>query len=292
MSTSAALHGHRQRDTSKTVRGDPTRLAKRSATINSVELCHKQCGINVPGKRNPSSAGSSPSAYAMYLSTTDYTGPTQSTRITPPGGYSNTNCCATSAVNWDTASCGSQLTPSTPALSLPCDTASPATCCIYRGRGRTPVKKLGPGQLQQWRMGPTPNRMERIGNVKPRSADTTARALRVRIPIATSNVTVKDGNVVPVLKDSSAYTTYVKESTEGGCSGNNCSDGGSWQKWPIIYSAQGRYGTTKQPANSSCNLRSSPVCITGRLATSMQPPLRCAPHSLALSQNVDCSKNC
>lgn len=302
MATAAALNARGKRDTSKTVRGDPTRLAKRFAFVEEQARCTRECGLDIPGQRNKSDVTSSPSAYAMYLSTTDFTGVTQATRITPPGGYSNTNCCATSGAAGDLADCDTRLPPNTPdqpALSQPCDTASPAGCCIYRGRGRRPVKKLGPGQLAQWRMGPAPNRMQRIGNVKPRSADTTARAIRVGEPITTSNLTVANGTVMPVLDGSGAYTTYLKESigntnpnTASGCSGPDCFPGGSWQGWPVTYSAQGRQSVVRQIPDSNCQPNPSPGCLTSRLATTAQPSTRCSPYVSAINRNEDCPKEC
>jgi hypothetical protein len=283
MATAAALNARGKRDTSKTVRGEPTRLAKRFAFVKEPARCTRECGLDIPGHRNKSDVTSSPSAYAMYLSTTDFTGVTQATRITPPNGYSNTNCCATSGAAGDLADCD---------LRLPPNTASPAGCCIYRGRGRRPVKKFGPGQLAQWRMGPTPNRMQRIGNVKPRSADTTARAIRVGEPVVTSNLTVANGTVIPVLDGSGAYTTYLKESIGNGCDGPDCFAGGPWQGWPITYSSQGRQSVVRQIPDSNCQPNPSPGCLTSRLATTAQPSTRCSPYVSAINSRSECPEQC
>ena len=144
------------------------RQAKRNAIIESRQgrdcPSVKYCGQPIPGRRHPNQASSSPTALAMYLSTTPSTGPTQSTRTPPPSGYSNTVCCGEGSSGRDLP----KIEPSVVAGGFSC--GGPMThvqSSIYRGRGTLPKKNWQPSQLASWRMSPAPNRMERIGNVRP-----------------------------------------------------------------------------------------------------------------------------
>lgn len=275
MATAAALKGHGQKDKTKCFRADPTRLAKRLAETQEPKPCPLQRGLDTPGKRNKSDVTSSPTAYAMYLSTTDYTGITQKTRITPPSGYSNTNCCA--------APPGPPKPP--PHRVLSNDVPVAGGCCIYRGRGQKPVKKLGPQQLSQFSMGPTPNRMQRIGNVKPRSSDTTAQAIRVGQPVTVNNLQVADGMVTPTLGSTGDYIQYLKESSVD-CNGSESGiTDQPWQKWPVVLKGEGRRTIVSQSLQPWCDYNAPQKDLRFRLATAAQPPVRCSPKRIALEAN-------
>ena len=144
------------------------REAKREAMLNARQGRNcpdvKYCGQPIPGRRNPNQASSSPTALAMYLSTTPSTGPTQSTRIPPPGGYSSTVCCGGRSPGRDLP----DVEPPVVAggfYSAGSLTRVPSS--IYRGRGTLPKRNWQPSQLASWRMSPVPNMMQRVGNVRP-----------------------------------------------------------------------------------------------------------------------------
>lgn len=144
------------------------REAKRTAITNARQRQEcpdvKYCGQPIPGRRDPNQASSSPTAYAMYLSNTPSTGLTQSTRIPPPAGYSNTVCCGGGSIGRDLP----KIEPPVVAGSVNSGRSlSRIPSSIYRGRGTLPKRNWQPSQLAPWRMGPTPNRMQRIGNVRP-----------------------------------------------------------------------------------------------------------------------------
>ena len=127
----------------------------------------------------------------MYVSNSANTGMTQQRRITPPGGYRNTLCCGESTGIGDQCGGGPKV---------------PAGCCIYQGRGVIPSQKWSPSQLAPWRMGPTPNRMQRIGNVVPPSPANSPRMIR-----ATPIVGTPGSKGQPSDLSSSQYLAKVKQ---------------------------------------------------------------------------------
>jgi hypothetical protein len=179
---------------------DITRLAKRN-TANALHGTRNCIGrdclpLPPPGYRPRTSASSSPTAYAMYVSNTANSGMTQQRRITPPRGYSNTLCCSGSTdadadVNYEVCGGGPKV---------------PFGCCIYRGRGVRPNKKWSPSQLAPWRMGPAPNRMQRIGNVQPPSTANIPRMARATPIVGTPGFKGQPSNL-----SSSQYLAEVKQ---------------------------------------------------------------------------------
>jgi hypothetical protein len=148
------------------------REAKRTAITNARQgrECPdvKYCGQPIPGRRNPNQASSSPTAHAMYLSNTPSTGLTQSIRIPPPAGYSNTVCCGGGSTGRELQ----KIEPPVVAGGVNSGIAiSHVPSSTYRGRGTLPKRNWQPSQLAPWRMGPTPNRMQRIGNVRPQPSE-------------------------------------------------------------------------------------------------------------------------
>lgn len=178
---------------------DVTRLAKRNAA-NAVHSTRHCIGPDClprppPGRRPRTSASSSPTAYAMYVSNSVNTGMTQQHRITPPGGYSNTFCCDESTgadVNREVCGGGPK---------------TPFGCCTYRGRGVRPNKNWSPSQLAPWRMSPAPNQMQRIGNVQPPSTANVPRMVRASPIVGTPGLKGQPSDL-----SSSEYLSEVKQS--------------------------------------------------------------------------------
>ena len=274
MSTAAAIRGRHSKDTTRTVKADAVRLAKKAAYVEMPGPCTRECGIDTPGRRNVSNVSSSPAAFAMYLSTTDYTGVTQARSITPPSGYSNTNCCADDA--------GSCALPNTAAIdNQQCSTPGASGCCIYRGRGIKPTKKYTPGQLAAWRMGPVPNRMQRIGNVKPKSAADNEVAARVGKQVAFNNLPVIDNAVHPVLGSNGAYVDYIKNSNID-CQTGECYRQEPWQNWPIAIKTQTGETACRLHDEVACRNTTIPNSVQLRLSAALNPPIRCSPNRVAL----------
>ena len=179
---------------------DVTRLAKRNAAnaVHGTRDCRipRDCSPRPsPGRRPITSASSSPTAYAMYVSNTANSGMTQQRRITPPNGYSNTICCGepTGAdVNREVCDGGPKV---------------PFGCCIYRGRGVRPNKRWLPSQLAPWQMGPSPNQMQRIGNVQPPSTADIPRIARTTPIVGTPGFKGQPSDL-----SSSEYLSKVKQS--------------------------------------------------------------------------------
>ena len=165
------------------------RNAKREAITNARQgrdcTGVKYCGQPIPGRRNPNQASSSPTAYAMYLSTTPSTGPTQSTRIPPPSGYKSTVCCGGSSSGRDLP----DVEPPVVAGAVDCaGSITRVPTSIYRGRGTLPKRNPQPSQLASWRMSPVPNMMQRIGNVRPPPAERRPQIVSTRpLPGAASD---------------------------------------------------------------------------------------------------------
>jgi hypothetical protein len=279
MTTSRVLHKRQaQVNTSKPVRGDAVTIAKKLAYVPEPNPCAPACGLSIPGHRDVSTATSSPTALAMYLANTDHTGLTQRTRETPPSGYSSTNCCGGVA----STSCSSDAANITPA-------GTPVGCCTYRGTGVRPNKSWTPAQLAPWRMGPAPNAYRRIGNVQPRSLDTTARSLRGGRPVATNNLSVSVSasgavTVTPTLDTASAYTEYLKTSSETLCTTDDgvCRDV-PWEEWKL----DGAMGDAEIVVQARSITKTR---VT--LPPALPPPLTCSPYVAAVrsAPNHTCNR--
>lgn len=189
------------------------RQAKRNAIVGSRQWgdcpSGKYCGQPIPGRRHPNQASSSPTALAMYLSTTPTTGATQSTRTPPPSGYSNTVCCGEGNSGRDLP----KIEPAVVAGGFSC--GGPMTrvqSSTYRGRGTIPKRNWQPSQLASWRMSPAPNRMERIGNVRPPPSEPRSQIVSKRPSVmsASEHITEVRDEAIVLLNTESGY---CKQST-------------------------------------------------------------------------------
>lgn len=179
------------------------REAKRTAITDNRLNCpnQKYCGQSIPGRRRPNQASSSPTAHAMYLSNTPSTGLTQSIRITPPSGYSNTVCCGDGSPGRDIP----KIKPPVVAGGVSSGgQISHIQSSLYRGRGTLPKRNWQPSQLSSWRMSPAPNRMQRIGNVRPPPPAPIQQIVSKRQPTITASehiTSIKDKVVECIVSE-------------------------------------------------------------------------------------------